>query len=119
MNTSPDVDAYIAAAPELRRQALDRIRRLCAEELDGFVEVMAYRMPGYARDDVVEFGFANHKQYISLYVVRTDVMTAHQDRLAGIDVGKGTVRYRNPQATDYDAVRSMLRQTAATRGSVC
>ena len=49
-------------------------------------------MPGYWRGPVAEgegeIGFAAQKQYLSFYVVRTDVMAAHRERLAGLDVGR-------------------------------
>jgi hypothetical protein len=46
-------------------------------------------------------------------------MAAHRDRLAGLSVGKGCVRYRRPEQVDWDVVRSILEMTAATRGPIC
>ncbi len=119
----PAVDAYLAQVDGPRRDAVLRLRELCLEHLPGFAEGMAYGMPGYWRgpagEGEPEIGFAAQKQYLSFYVLRTDVMAAHSDRLAGLDLGKGCVRYRRPGQLDADVVRSILELTAATVGPVC
>jgi hypothetical protein len=46
-------------------------------------------------------------------------MAAHRERLAGLSVGKGCVRYRRPEQMDLDVLRSILELTAATRGPIC
>jgi uncharacterized protein YdhG (YjbR/CyaY superfamily) len=119
----PAVDAYVEQVDEPRRDAVRTLRRLCLEHLDGFTEGMRYGMPGYWRGPVAEgdgeIGFAAQKQYLSLYVVRTDVMAAHRDRLAGLSLGKGCIRYRRPEQLDPDVVRSILEMTVATRGPIC
>jgi uncharacterized protein YdhG (YjbR/CyaY superfamily) len=113
------VDEYFDGVPEPRRAMLEAIRDVCEDELGGFEESMAYRMPSYRRDGEIELAFANQKQYVSLYVLRTDVVEAHRSRLGGLDVGKGCVRFRRPEQLDLDVVRSMIRATAASRGPVC
>jgi uncharacterized protein YdhG (YjbR/CyaY superfamily) len=118
----PEVTAYIDAAPSDRREALRAVRKLCHEELRGFVEEMAHGMPSYRRrgeGGELEFAFASQKRYVSLYVVRTDVMASHAGRLAGVNHGKGCIRYRHADAIDLGLLRSLLRATAASRGPVC
>jgi uncharacterized protein YdhG (YjbR/CyaY superfamily) len=119
----PAVDAYLAQVAGPRADAVRRLRELCLAHLPGFTEGMKYGMPGYWRGPVAEgegeIGFAAQKQYLSFYVLRTDVMAAHRDRLQGLSVGKGCIRYRRPEQVDWDVVRSILSMTAATRGSIC
>ncbi|MZD04767.1 DUF1801 domain-containing protein [Streptomyces sp. SID5785] len=114
-----DVDGYLAEAPEDRRAVLSALRRLCRAELTGFDEVMEYGMPAYRRGGTVEIAFASQKQYLSLYLLRTDVRDAFADRLAGQDMGKGCLRFRSPDRVDLDLVRDLLRATAATPGTPC
>jgi uncharacterized protein YdhG (YjbR/CyaY superfamily) len=89
----PTVDAYVAQVDEGRRDAVRTLRDLCRSHLEGFTEGMKYGMPGYWRGPVqsgeLEIGFAAQKQYLSFYVLRTDVMAAHLDRLGGLDLGRG------------------------------
>jgi uncharacterized protein YdhG (YjbR/CyaY superfamily) len=119
----PAVGAYLEQVTGPRRDAVGRLRELCLAHLPGFTEGMKYGMPGYWRGPVAEgegeIGFAAQKQYLSFYVVRTDVMAAHRERLAGLSVGKGCIRYRRPEQMDEAVVRSILELTAATSGSIC
>ncbi|MEV0059908.1 DUF1801 domain-containing protein [Nocardia sp. NPDC050718] len=114
-SAAPDVDTYLAELPDGRRAALTRLRALCLAELPGFTEVMAYGMPAYERDGVGEIAFASQKQYISFYLLRSDVRAAFADRLAREDMGKGCLRFR--KEPDYDLIRDLLRATAPDVGA--
>ena len=114
-----DVDSYLAQVPEGRRAVLGEMREVCRRLLPGFAESMRYGMPAYSRDGVAEIAWASQKRYISLYVMRADVIAAHRELLAGLDVGKGCIRYRSPAAVEFTVVRSMLTAVAASRGPVC
>ncbi|WP_405439905.1 DUF1801 domain-containing protein [Streptomyces avidinii] len=117
-----DVATYLAAAPEARRGALVRLRELCLEELTGFEEGIAYGMPVYVRAGATagEIAWANQKQYISFYLMRTDIRDAFASRLAPHDMGKACLRFRNPAEVDFDLLRDLLRATArAVPGEVC
>ncbi len=116
-----DVTTYIEEAPAERQAALRRLRDLCRSLLTGFEETMEYGGPSYKRHGEVEVGFASQKQFIGLYILRTDVMAAHRDQLKGkgISVGRGAIRYSRPEHIDFNAVESMLRGTAEAAGPVC
>jgi hypothetical protein len=116
---SVEVDEYVAAVPEGRRGMVSLLRRLCLEHLVGFTEVMAHGMPGYERDNEMEVGFANQRQYVSLYILRKAVLDVHRDRFAGLSLGKGCVRFRRPEQLDEAVITSVLRATAASRGPIC
>jgi len=113
------VEEYIAQAPEARRAALEVLRRLCREELPGFAEEMRYGMPSYIRNQVVEISFASQKHYISLYVLRQAALRANGERLRGLSVGKGCIRFRRPEQIDPALVSALLRATATDTGPVC
>ena len=109
-----DVDGYLAGLPDERRDALARVREFLREELSDFAEVIAYGMPTYERDGTAEFAFASQKRYVSLYLMRSDVREAFTERLADQDMGKGCLRFRDPEAIDLDLLRDLLRATAAS-----
>jgi uncharacterized protein YdhG (YjbR/CyaY superfamily) len=113
------VEAYIAAAPEARRGALELLHGLCRTELEGFEEAMRYGMPSYSRDCAVEIAFANQQRYVSLYVLRQAALQAVSDRLGHLSVGKGAVRFRPSDAIDPELVRLLLRATVADKGPIC
>jgi uncharacterized protein YdhG (YjbR/CyaY superfamily) len=78
---------------------------------------MDYGMPSYSRAGEVEVAFASQKQYISLYMLRTDVMAAHRAQLDHLSVGKGAIRFRKPEDIDlstYFAI-SNIRSSQAYR----
>jgi len=114
-----DVDGYLAELPAGRRAVLSEMRELCGRLLAGFDESMRYGMPTYSRDGIAEIAWASQQRYISLYVMRADVLDAHRERLAGLNVGKGCIRYRSPAAVDFTIVESMLSAVAASHGPVC
>lgn len=98
---------------------LNALRSASRDELGGFRESLEHGMPSYSRQGEVEVAFASQKQYVSLYILRTDVMAAHRSELDHLSLGKGCIRYRKPEDVDYELVRSMLRETADSTGPVC
>jgi uncharacterized protein YdhG (YjbR/CyaY superfamily) len=120
-SSAKTVAAYIKEAPATRREALKRLRELCREILVGFKESMAYGGPTYSRNGVMEVGFASQKNFIGLYILRTDVMRAHRYLLnvPGITFGKGAIRYSKPETIDFNVVEKMLRATVESKGEVC
>jgi uncharacterized protein YdhG (YjbR/CyaY superfamily) len=118
-SSTATVEQYIHEAPVDRRDALELLRRLCREELTGFDEAVRHGMPSYLRGDVIEVAFASQKDYISLYILREAALEANAERLTGLSVGKGCVRFRRPEQIDPTMVRALLSTTAAGAGSVC
>ena len=120
-STAKTVTAYIKEAPATRRAALKQLRDLCRTTLTGFKESMAYGGPSYSRNGEVEVGFASQKNYIGLYILRTDVMRAHRYMLniPGVTLGKGAIRYSTPEKIDFAVVQKMLRATVESTGQVC
>ena len=118
-STATDVDAYLAVVPPERRQVLAAIRQLCLEHLPGYEESMDYGMPSYARDGVIEFRFASQKNYISIYGLKTDALEAQRGEFVGASVGKGCIRYTEPEKVNLAAVEQLLKATAASHRRVC
>lgn len=109
-STATTVDEYLETVPPERREALDRLRQLCRENLPGYEESMQYGMPSYSKDGTVEISFNSQKNYISFYVVKQDVMDRYRDQLQ--DCGKSCIRYRKPDQIDFEVVEKLLEGTA-------
>jgi uncharacterized protein YdhG (YjbR/CyaY superfamily) len=120
-SNAKDATIYIEEAPVERQEALARLRDLCRATLTGFEETMMYGNPAYSRNGVVEVGFASQKNFIGLYILRTDVMNAHKDplKMKGVTFGKGAIRYSKPERIDFGVVEKMLRGTQESMGPVC
>ncbi len=120
-SSAKDVTTYIQEAPAERQEALTLLRDLCRATLTGFEESMTYGGPYYSRNGEVEVGFASQKNFIGLYILRTDVMKTHKDllKVKGVSFGKGAIRYSKPERIDFNVVESMLRATVGSTGVVC
>ena len=114
-----DVDSYLKEVPNNRREALMRLRELCRDILTGYEESMQYGMPSYKKDAEVEVAFANQKRDISLYILKQDVLDKHRLLLAGLNVGKGCIRYSNPEKIDFEIVAQLLADSYGSEGQIC
>jgi uncharacterized protein YdhG (YjbR/CyaY superfamily) len=123
-STAQTVDDYlkeVAANPQTanRLAALQEFRRLCRKHLRGYEESMVYGGPGYSRAGIVEVGFASQKNNIALYILRKDVLDAYRAEFPPSTIGKGCIRYRNPDRIDFGVVEKMLIATRKATGPVC
>jgi uncharacterized protein YdhG (YjbR/CyaY superfamily) len=46
-------------------------------------------------------------------------MRHNQDRLKGLNTGKGCIRFRNPDEIDFELITDLLRETVETGGTIC
>lgn len=113
------VDAYLDEVPPERLAALQELRRLCREHLVDFEEGMFYGMPGYQRNGVVEVAFASQKNNVALYILRKEVLDLHRASFPPSAVGKGCIRYRNPEKIDFGMVETMLIGMRESSGEIC
>jgi uncharacterized protein YdhG (YjbR/CyaY superfamily) len=114
-----NVDAYLEEVPAQRMAALQRLRDLCVTHLTGYEESMVYGMPSYSKDGTVEVGFASQKQYISLYILKQEVFDRHRPALAGLNLGKGCIRYTRPEKIDFAVVEQLLADTVTSNVDIC
>lgn len=98
---------------------MTKLRNLCLEVLAGHEESVEYGMPSYKRTGEVEVAFASQKNYISLYILKEPVLDAHRDKLAGLNLGKGCIRYSKPEKIDFDIVRQLLVDSLKSDSEIC
>ncbi len=110
-----DVQTYIAEVPTERRTAIQKLRILCRENLDGYEECMEYGMPSYKRDGVVKVSFASQKQYLALYVQDTAAVEDFRNKLSAASIGKSCIRFKNPDKIDFEVLKQLLRKSAKAR----
>jgi uncharacterized protein YdhG (YjbR/CyaY superfamily) len=113
------VSAYLNELPNERKEILTKLRKLCLQKLKGYEEVMKYGMPGYKKDGALEVSFASQANYIALYILKQDVIKKNQDALKGLKVGKGCIRFPNPNKIDLDLISKLLADTAKSPGKAC
>lgn len=113
------VELYLQEVPPKRSEALKKIRCLCLSELKGYEEVMMYGSPCYIKNGLAEVGFASQKNSINIYILKTDVMEKYKGLLKGVGIGKGCIRFSNPEKIDYAVIQKMLRGTYESTKSIC
>ena len=114
------VDQYLKEIPQDRHAALTRLRKLCLEFLVGYEENMDYGMPGYkVADGEIEVSFASQKNYISLYILKEDVLNKYRQDLSGLNVGKGCIRYSKPGKIDFKMVEKLLIESRDSESPIC
>jgi len=114
-----DVTGYLLEAEPERQEYLAKLRELCREVLTGYEEGMDYGMPCYKKDGTTEVGFASQKNYISLYILKVDVVEQNRAALKGLSVGKGCIRYSNPKKMDMEVIRKLLSDTVRSNDIPC
>jgi len=113
------VDTYLAEVPSKRAPSLRRIREIARRVLVDHEEQMKYGMPAYVRNGQADFAFANQVQYVALYVTKTEVFAKHAAALAGLDHGKGCIRFRKPETIDWTLVEQLLTDTRDSKQEPC
>lgn len=120
MNSAAEsVTAYLEQVPEERRECLRTLRKLCREILVGYEEGMEHGMPTYKKAGVLEVAFASQKNYISLYVLKQEVVNTHRAALTGASIGKGCIRFTRSDKMDFAVLRQLLTDTAAAPEAAC
>jgi uncharacterized protein YdhG (YjbR/CyaY superfamily) len=71
------------------------------------------------RDRDAEIAFASQANYISLYVLKTDVVKANSAALRGLSVGKGCIRFRSPEKVDFALVEKLLADSRRSSNRIC
>jgi len=119
ISKAPDVGIYIEETPAQRRPTMEKLRSLCLEHLRGYEEGIAYGMPVYQRNGVMEISFASQKNYIALYVMKKDVLDEFRGELSGASIGKGCIRFSKPEKIDFEIVARLLRRNAESNAAPC
>jgi len=99
--------------------SVKKLRDLCRQHLKDYKECMEYGMPAYKREGQVEVAFASQKQYVSLYVLKAEVVNRHRKTLSGCSIGKGCIRFPRPERIDFDSVAVLLRDVVKSAAVAC
>jgi len=113
------VDEYLKEVPAERLKALIQIRKLFLKELKGYKESMRYGGPCYEKNNIAEAGFASQKHFIGVYILKTDVMEKYKSELKGVSIGKGCIRFTNPEKINFSVIQKMLAGTFRSTNIIC
>ena len=88
----PTVTAYLAAQDPAVRTRLERLRAAIRCAAPDARETMQFRMPAYVLGNETILAMAAQKRYLSLYVMRPEILTAFAKDIAHLGAGKACQR---------------------------
>jgi uncharacterized protein YdhG (YjbR/CyaY superfamily) len=113
MTARDEIDAFLAAMSQGKRDALQALRETIAAAAPEAEEAISYSLPAfrYRGRPLVSYGAAS--KHCALYVMSPAVMDAHAELLAGYDTSKGTIRFAPDAPLPGDLVRTLVRARMA------
>lgn len=78
-----------------RREKLEKLREIIKSKAPNFAEDISYKMLSYSDSRGPLFYLNVQKNYVSLYVGDAKKVDPEGIMLAGVDVGKGCIRFKN------------------------
>lgn len=109
--TTPD--AYLEALEsDWRRDTLLQLREIIRAKAPELVEGIDYKMLSYRDSEGIVFGLNAQKHYVSFYVGNASVIDPDGSLLAGLDHGKGCIRFKKSVAVSKTRIASFIARAA-------
>lgn len=108
------VDIYLSEVSPARAPQLRKLREIARRVLADHEERMLWGRPTYLRAGKAAFGFAEQKQYVSLYFGDADVLDRHGKALARRRHSKGCLRFRRSAPIDWEEIERLLFEVRTT-----
>ena len=118
MATPSSVEEYLAALPEERRAAMERLRQAIRAAAPEATELISYNMPAFkSHGGQFLVSYAAFKHHYSLFPASEAVIEAAGEELTPYLSGKGTIRFPAddpiPVALVERIVKTRLEENAA------
>ncbi|MBL7910007.1 MAG: DUF1801 domain-containing protein [Bacteroidia bacterium] len=101
------VEQYIAAQPEKAREILERIRTCILKTVPKGEEVISYQMPAVKFHGLLIW-YAVFKNHYSIFP-KTKAIVAFKDRLEGLEVSKGTIKFPIDKAVPVKLITDIVK----------
>lgn len=92
-NDIASVEEYLATVSEKERIALQKLRKIIKSVVPDAVEIFSYQIAVVKYRGKPLVGFGAGKSHCSFYVMSSNVIPAHKDRLKAYDTSIGTIRF--------------------------
>jgi uncharacterized protein YdhG (YjbR/CyaY superfamily) len=105
---NPDVDAYIDALPEDRREPMRQMREAIRAAAPAADEVLTYRMPGFKLGGRFLVSYDAFAKHYSLFPASEAVVEALGADVAPHVKGRGTLRFNASEPLPLDLIRRIV-----------
>ena len=100
---------YLAGLPEEQGAAFARLRDLAVAEVPDAVEGTSYGMAALIYRGKPLLGFRAAKEHLSVFPFSPAVVEGVEDRLAGYELSKGTLRFTADKPLPDEVARDLAR----------
>jgi uncharacterized protein YdhG (YjbR/CyaY superfamily) len=118
---SPEVDAYIEALAEDRREPMRRLRETIRAAAPDATEVITYKMPGFKAGNAFLVSYDAFKRHYSLFPWNDEMVAELGDRIEPYVKGRGTLQFPASDPLPLDLITRIVeirvRQLAAEAGA--
>lgn len=108
--STADVDAYIAALPEPKRETLEEVRRRILAILPDAEQKISYGMPAFAVNGKVIAGFAAFKNHLAYLPHSGRVFTGLEKELEGFVRTPGSLHFPLDQPLSPALVAALVEE---------
>jgi uncharacterized protein YdhG (YjbR/CyaY superfamily) len=106
-------EEYLAALEaDWRRDTLLRLRELIMAKAPELTEGIAYKMLCYRDASDIVFGLNAQKHYVSFYVGNAGTIDPDGSLLAGLDCGKGCIRFKKSVPVESTRIAAFIERAA-------
>lgn len=110
--TTPEEYLKVLEA-DWRRDTLMNLRGLIKAKAPELVEGIAYKMLSYSDGTGIVFGLNAQKHYVSFYVGNASTIDADGSLLAGLDCGKGCIRFKKSVPVESTRIEEFIERAVA------
>jgi uncharacterized protein YdhG (YjbR/CyaY superfamily) len=103
------IEEYLDGLPHAQKAAFERVRDVVVAAAPEAEEGKSYGMPAFLYAGRPLLGFRAAKRHLSLFPFSPDAIEAVEDRLAGFDLAKGTIRFTPERPVPDDVVADLVR----------
>lgn len=112
---SKQIDVYLQKFEPARRSSLEKLRSFVLGVLPDVVEVMRSGMLAYEHDCSVLCELDSQEDCISLHISERHVLDRHKDKMRGLDVGEGCIRFKRFEELPLDTLEIILKEAVQSR----
>lgn len=105
------VDGYLAALPDDKRAALERLRKIIRAAAPGAEECISYGLPAFRLDGRMLVWFGAAARHCAFYP--GGVVTEYAKELKNYDTSKGTIRFQPDDPLPAALVRKIVKARVA------
>lgn len=114
MPTKPQtIDEYLAALPDEKRAALEKLRKTIRAAVPKAEECISYSLPAFRLDGKVLVGFGASASHCAFYPMSGSTVEAHKGDLEAYETSKGTIRFQADKPLPASLVRKLVKARIA------